>query len=59
MVMGENSLLAAGPIGAYGPFLSQINNQQATYLYILATGDLNHGKLQKESLVPRIEMSWD
>ncbi len=35
MVMGEKSILAAGPIGAFGPFLNQINVQQAAYLFIL------------------------
>ncbi len=42
MVMGEKSFLAAGPIGAFGPFLNQINVQQAAYLYILAAGELNN-----------------
>ncbi len=42
MVMGEKSFLAGGPIGAYGPFMNQINVQQAAYLFILAIGDLNN-----------------
>ena len=41
MVMGEKSFLAVGQIGAYGPFINQINVQQVAYLFILAVGDLN------------------
>ncbi len=40
MVMGEKSFPAAGRLGGYGPFINQINAQQAAYLFILAIGDL-------------------
>ncbi len=42
MVMGQKSFLAAGPTRAYGPFINQINVQQAAYFSILAVGDLNN-----------------
>ena len=58
MVMGEKSFQTAGPIGAYGPFMNQINVQQAAYLFILAIGDLNNIEEKQGGSLDRLLLTF-